>query len=312
MLKNYKLITILGPTTSGKSALAVHLAKKIKGEIISADSRQVYKGMDIGSGKVTKKEMKGIPHHLLDVASPKRKFSVTQYRKLAISAIKKIFKKGKLPIICGGTGFYIQALIDGIVIPEVKPDWKLRKKLEKKTTEELFRELEKKDQKRAENIDKKNRRRLIRALEIIIKTKKPVPEIKFNPFPCPVLILGIKREKEELKKRIYKRLLKRLGEGMINEVKKLRKSGLSWERLEEFGLEYRYVALYLQEKLNYEEMIEKLQKEIEHFAKRQMTWFKRDKRIKWVKNKKQALNLIKKFLENEKRENTCASPSFGW
>ena len=173
MLK--KLIVILGPTASGKSDLAIKFAKKFNGEIISADSRQVYKKMDIGTGKITRKETKGVPHYLLDVVSPKRKFTVVQYRKLAIKAINKIFEKGKVPILCGGTGFYIQAVIDGVIIPEVKPDWKLRRKLEKKTTEELFKWLKKLDSKRAKIIDKKNKRRLVRALEVIIKT---VPMIK--------------------------------------------------------------------------------------------------------------------------------------
>ena len=311
---NYKLITILGPTSSGKSELAIKLAKRFNGEIVSADSRQVYKGMDIGTGKVTpdtknssnfstgqvKKKYifihQGIPHYCIDVASPKRRFTVTQYRKLAIKAINKIHKKGKVPILCGGTGFYIQAVVDGIIIPQVKPDWKLRKKLEKKTAEWLFKKIKKLDPKRAKTIEKKNKRRLIRALEIIIKTKKPVPLLKKHPLPYPVLLIGIKRPFEELKKLIKKRLLKRLRQGMILEVKQLKKSGVSWKRLEEFGLEYRYLSRYLQGKLNFKEMIERLQKESEHFAKRQITWFKRDERIKWVKNYNIAEKLIKNFL----------------
>lgn len=293
---NYKLITILGPTSSGKSDLAVALAKKLNGEVISADSRQVYKGMDLGSGKITKKEMRGIPHYLLDVASPKRKFTVVQYRKLALKAIKKILKDGKISILCGGTGFYIQSVVDGISIPAVKADWKLRKSFEKLTVEELFKKLKKLDRRRSKTIDKNNKRRLIRALEIILKTNKAVPLLKKEPLPYPVLMLGIKKEKKELRKLIRKRLLKRLKQGMIEEIKKLNNSGVSWKRLEEFGLEYRYIAKYLQKKLNYDEMIEKLQKETEHFASRQMTWWKKDKRINWIKNKKEAEALVKKFL----------------
>jgi len=291
-----KLIVVLGPTASGKSELSIKLAKKFGAEIVSADSRQVYKGMDIGTGKVTKKEMQGIPHHLLDVASPKIRFTVVQYRKLALEAFRKIFKRGKIPILCGGTGFYIQAVVDGILIPQVKPDWKLRKELELIATENLFEILKKLDPKRAKTIEKKNKRRLIRALEIIIKTKKPVPIFKKQPLLYSVLMIGIKKSAVELKRLIKKRLLKRLRQGMIAEVKKLRKSGVSWQRLEELGLEYRYIARYLQNKLSYREMIEKLQKEIEYFAKRQVTWFKRDKRIKWVKNYKMAENLVKNFL----------------
>jgi len=308
-----KLIVILGPTASGKSELAVKLAKKFNGEIVSADSRQVYKGMDIGTGKITKKEMQGIPHYLLDVASPKRRFTVSQYRKLVLKTINKIFKKGKIPILCGGTGFYIQAVVDGIVIPEVPPDWKLRKKLEKKSVEELYKILKKLDPKRAKTIESKNPRRLIRAIEIILKTKRPVPALKKNPLPYPVLLISIKKGKKELSSLIRERLLRRLKRGMIAEVKKLKKSSLSWKRLEEFGLEYRFVAQYLQKKLKskedkssssslavaqeYDEMVNLIQKEIEHFAKRQMTWFKRDKRINWVKNYNKAEKIIKKFLE---------------
>jgi len=292
-----KIIVILGPTASGKSELAVRIAKKFNGEVISADSRQVYKGMDIGTGKIKKEQMQNIPHYLLDVASPRRRFTVYQYKKLALKALKKILKKGKIPIICGGTGFYIQSLIDGIEFPEVKPDFKLRKKLEKQTPEKLFSLLKKLDPKRAKTVDKKNSRRLIRALEIVIKTKKPVPPIKTNPLPYQVLMIGIKKEKKELQKLIKKRLIKRIKEGMIEEVKKLKKI-LSWKRLEEFGLEYKFVALYLQKKLTYQEMIKKLQKEIENYAKRQMTWFKRDKRIHWIKSPKEAEKLVKEFLKN--------------
>ncbi len=163
---NNKLIVILGPTASGKSELAVKLAKKFNGEIISADSRQVYKGLNIGTGKITKKEMKGIGHHLLDVASPKRKFTVAQFQKLAFKKIREIQRRGKTPFLVGGTGFYIQSVVDNISIPEVTPNWKLRKALEKKNTEELFSMLKKLDPARAKTIDSKNPRRLTRAIEI--------------------------------------------------------------------------------------------------------------------------------------------------
>lgn len=291
-----KLIVILGPTTAGKTALSIKLAKKFNGEIVSADSRQVYKEMDIGTGKITKKEMEGICHYLLDVASPKRKFTVARYQKLAVKAINKILQKGEIPFLVGGTGFYIQAITNGIVIPEVKPDWKVRKNLEKLKTERLFKLLKKLDPKRAETIDKKNRRRLIRALEISIKSEKPVPSLQRKPPQFEVLKIGIKKSKKDLSELIKNRLLKRLRKGMISEVKRLKKSGVSWKRLEEFGLEYRYIARYLQGRLNRGEMIEKIQKESEHYAKRQMTWFKRDKTIFWIKNQKEAEKLIKEFL----------------
>ena len=298
-MKN-KLIVILGPTASGKTDLSLKLAKKYNGEVVSADSRQVYKGLNIGSGKITKKEMCGIPHWLLDVANPKTRFTVAQYQKLALKAIKDIQRKNKIPFLVGGTGFYIQSVVDGIIIPEIKPDWKLRKKLEKLSNEELFKKLEKLDPKRAKSIDKQNPRRLIRALEIVLKTKKPVPTINRDRVSIgfEVLEIGITKSPAELKKLIKKRLLKRLkNNAVVNEVKKLHKT-LSWKRLEEFGLEYRFVAQYLQNKITYQEMLDKIQKESEHFAKKQMTWFKRDKRIHWIKNYNQALALINKFVKS--------------
>ena len=318
-----KLICVVGQTASGKSDLAVKIAEKFNGEVISADSRQVYRGMDIGTGKITpdtknssnfstgqaKKKYvfthKGIPHYLLNVASPKRIFTVSQYKNLAEKAIKNILAKGKMPIICGGTGFYIQTLVDDLQIPKVAPDWKLRKKLEEKNTTQLFKMLKKLDPRRAKTIDAKNPRRLIRAIEIVMKTGKSVPKLKINPR-FDALFIGIKKSPEELKKRIKKRLLKRLKIGMTAEVKRLRKSGLSWKRLEGFGLEYRWIAKYLQKKILYSEMIKKLQKDIENYAKRQMTWFsahggsasggKRDKKIHWIKNYKDTEKIVKNFL----------------
>lgn len=291
-----KIIVVLGPTAAGKSELAVRLAKKFKGEIISADSRQVYKGMDIGTGKITKKEMRGIPHYLLDIASPRRKFTVFQYQKLATKAIKKILKKGKVPFLVGGSPFYLYAIIEGWQFPKLKPDLRLRKRLEKKSLEELLALLEKLDPQKAKTIEKKNKRRLIRAIEIA-KYLGKVPPLKKNPqFDC--LLLGIALSKEELKRRIEKRLLARLKKGMVAEVKKLKKQGLSWQRLEEFGLEYKAIARYLQTKTTKKEMILSLEKEIEDFARRQMSWFKKDKRIKWINSFKEAEKLIKEFLKS--------------
>ena len=238
--------------------------------------------------------MQGIPHYLLDVANPKTRFTVSQYQKLALKAIKNIQKKNKIPILTGGTGFYIQSIVDGIVIPEVKPDWKLRKKLEKKSNQQLYKMLLDKDPERAKTIDRHNPRRLIRALEIVLKTKRPVPALK-KKTNFDVLEIGIAKSPEKLKEDINKRLLRRLkNNAMISEVKNLHKS-LSWKRLEEFGLEYRFVAQYLQNKITYQQMIGKIQKESEHFAKRQMTWFKRDKRIHWINDEKQARLLVNKL-----------------
>ncbi len=290
-----KIIVVLGPTSSGKSDLAVKLSLRFNGEVVSADSRQVYRGMDIGSGKITPEEMRGVPHHLLDVASPKRKFTVSQYKKLSEKAIEKILKKKKIPVVCGGTAFYITALVDGIVIPGVSPDWNLRKELEKKNTEELYKELKEKDPARAKSIDKGNKRRLIRALEIVEKTKKPVPEIKTDPSYSP-LYLGIKIDRKKLNEKIKKRLERRLEMGMIEETEKIRNTGVSWKRIEGFGLEYRWTALYLENKITYEEMKQGVLTDTQGLVKKQMQWWKRDKRIKWIKNYREAETRTKKFL----------------
>ena len=273
---------ILGPTASGKSALAVKMAKKINGEIISADSRQVYKGLDIGSGKITKKEMSGIPHYCMDIISPKKIFTVVDFKKCAEKAIEKIFAKNKIPIIVGGTGLYIQAIVDNIVLPEVKPNWKLRKELEKKTTEEMFGMLKKLDPERARNIDAKNPRRLIRAIEIAKKLGKTPKLMSMSRRDLDIRQIGIKLPDEILKKNIEKRIKKMLKNGLVAETKKLKSSVLPWKRIYELGFEYKYPALFLQNKISKDEMLAKMLIENRQYSKRQMTWFKRDKRIKWI------------------------------
>ncbi|MFA5764048.1 MAG: tRNA (adenosine(37)-N6)-dimethylallyltransferase MiaA [Candidatus Paceibacterota bacterium] len=290
-----KVLVILGPTATGKSDIAVKIAKKYNGEVISADSRQVYKGMDLGSGKITKKEMLGVLHHLLDVASPNTIFSVSKYKRLAEKEIEKMIKRKKLPIICGGTGFYIDSIVKNISLPEVKPNKKLRAQLEKRSAEELFKMLKKLSPSRAKDIDRHNKVRLIRAIEIA-KALGNIPKITERPSKYDFLLIGIDVRDVLLKKRIEKRLLKRIELGMISEVRKLHKQGVSWKRLGSFGLEYRQVALYLQNKISKGQMIENLKNEIWHFVKRQRTWFKRNEEIKWFEPKKYPL--IMKQVEN--------------
>ena len=289
----HKIIVVLGPTATGKSDIAVQIAKKFNGEIISADSRQVFRGMDLGSGKITKKEMLGISHYLLDIANPKTFFSVVKYKELAEKAIEKIIAKNKTPIICGGTGFYIDSIVKNITLPEVRLNKKLRSKLEKYSAEKLFKILKKLSPIRAKNIDKNNKVRLIRAIEIA-KTLGEVPKIVEKPSKYDFIIIGLNTNNDILKERIEKRLIKRMKLGMIKEVAKLHKQGVSWKRLESFGLEYRQTALYLQNKIDKEEMIENLKSEIWHFVKRQRTWFKRNKKIKWFKPEEK--NKILKIL----------------
>jgi tRNA dimethylallyltransferase len=276
-----KVIVIVGPTASGKSDLAVKVARKIGGEVISADSRQVYRGLDVGSGKITEREMHGVPHHLLDVASPTRTFTVTQYQRLALRALKQIIARGNTPIITGGTALYIDALLYNYKFPNIKPDLKLRKKLESQSVTELFAQLSKLDPARAATIDKHNPRRLIRALEIVIGSGAPVPELK-KESPYDVVKIGISISQEELANNIHTRLAKRLKGGKLTkEVRGLITSGVSFKRLDDFGLEYRWVTRYLHMLISKEEMIAAIEKESLQYAKRQMTWWKRDKDIVW-------------------------------
>lgn len=263
-----KVIVILGPTATGKSNLAVKLAKKLNGEIISADSRQVYKTLDIGTGKITKKEMRGVPHHLLDVVNPKTKFSVIKYQTLTNKALEQILKKGRTPIICGGTGFYIDAVTKGVVFPEVPPNNKLRKELGKKNPEDLIKILNKLDKARARNIDKKNKVRLIRAIEIAKHLGK-VPKIKEKKNNYEFIKIGLTLPQEELKGKIEKRIKKMFKDGLLKEVSKLKRSGISEKRLKELGFEY------------YKPTLENVITGNIKYAKRQITWFKRDNEIKW-------------------------------
>ncbi len=285
-MKKNLVIAVVGPTAAGKSAFAVEMARDLKDkgigvEIISADSRQVYKGLDIGSGKITKREMRGIPHHLLDVVNPKKVFTVSDFVSQSKKAMGEIYNRGNIPIVVGGTGFYIDALLRGIEIPEVSPNLALRKKLEKKSLVELFKILKKLDGRRAKEIDVKNPARLIRAIEIANALGK-VPKKK-QKSDYDVLWFGLTASREILKEKIEKRLKSRLSLGMLREVKNLHeKQKVSWKRLESLGLEYRYCALYLQNKLSRTEFESLLALKIFQYAKRQETWFKRYKDIEWI------------------------------
>ncbi len=292
------LVVILGPTASGKSDLGVRLARAFKGEIISADSRQVYRGLDTGTGKIRKQEMRGVPHHLLDVSSPKKPYTVSAWRHAALRAIELIRKRGKIPFLVGGSPLYIYTLVDQWSIPEVKPDARLRKRLERLPLPALLAKLVKLDPVRAKSIEPQNKRRIIRAIEIVLKTKRPVPSLQKLQLPYPVLFLGIAHNKENLKRRIAKRLDAMLKQGLLKEVKKLRNQGISWKRIQELGFEYAYAAAHLRGELSKDEMKQNIQKATEDFVRRQMSWFKKDQRIRWVKNYAQASSLTKTFLSH--------------
>jgi tRNA dimethylallyltransferase len=294
-----KIIAVVGPTATGKSDLAVFIAKAFKGEVISADSRQVYSGLDIGSGKITQKEMRGVPHHLLDVIEPKKIYNVEKFKTDSNVAIKEILNRKKIPIIAGGTGFYIDTLVFNEQFPDVPPNKDLRKKLEKKSTESLMKEITKLDPRRAKTLDIHNKVRIIRAIEIA-KALGSVPKVtrtkQFN-----TLFIGLTLDRDLLREKIHTRLLKRMNSGkLVREISNLHKNGLSWKRLYDFGLEYRYISLYLRKELTKDEMLIKLEQEIAHYAKRQMQWFKRNKEIKWFtpgENKK-IKGVVEKFIKN--------------
>ncbi|MEK7557852.1 MAG: tRNA (adenosine(37)-N6)-dimethylallyltransferase MiaA [Patescibacteria group bacterium] len=309
--ENKKIIVILGPTVSGKTKLAVQLAIKLNGEIVSADSRQVYREMDIGTGKdlkdyklkIKSQKLKVIPYHLIDVVSPKQNFNLAKYQKLAFEAIDDILKRGKLPILVGGSGLYLQAVVDNFQLSDSKPDLNLRKELEQLTIDQLFAKIKKLSPEMAikiNNSDKNNKRRLIRYVEILLcdkEFKSKTAEEKYR-----TLIIGLNPDKQILQKKIYERIISRLEkEKMVDEVKQLHQKGLSWKKMKAFGLEYKFISLYLQNKLTYEEMIEKLTIAINQFANNQLSWFRRwerqNKKINWIKNIIEAKKLIKVFLK---------------
>jgi tRNA dimethylallyltransferase len=279
IIQKPKILVILGPTATGKSDLAVTLAKKFNGEVVSADSRQVYRRMDLGTGKITKKEMRGVPHYMLSIVSPRSVYNVSKYKVQAQKIIVDILRRGKLPIICGGTGFYIDALVNGTVLPDVPPNPPLREKLEKKTVEQLMAILKKLDSKICLTIDSKNKRRIIRAIEIATELGE-VPPVKAEP-PYDAIKIGLTAADKILKERIAIRLKRRMQMGMAKEVETLHKLGLSWGRMESLGLEYRYLARYLTGQITLKQMVTELNTKIWQYARRQKTWFKRDKNIHW-------------------------------
>lgn len=301
------LIVILGPTASGKTSLSIKLAKKFNGEVINADSRQIYREMNIGTAKIPGKMIRnkyiasGVTHHLIDIKNPSQKFSVQLYKNLAVKSAQNIFKRGKLPFLVGGTGLYIKAVVDNLDIPKIRADWKLREKLEKKSLEALAKILIKKDPGALKFIDLKNKRRIIRALEVMDKSSKKFSELRISGKPIfSILELGVKAGKSALKKNISSRLKQQLNAGLEKEVGKLyKKYGLKVAGLQSIG--YQEFIKYFQHHLAKDEAINLIEQNTLNYAKRQMTWFKKDKRIKWVHSEKQAEKLIKIFINRSPR-----------
>jgi len=284
-----ELIAVVGPTASGKTGLAIALAKKLDGEVISADSRQVYRGLDIGTEKVTKKEMQGVPHHCIDIASPRRAYSVEQWRKVAEKAITSVQRNGGLPIVAGGTGLYVDSLVYGTKFPAVKPNATLRKQLSKYTTKEMFEQLKELDPARAENIEKDNPRRLLRAIEIATELGS-VPPLKGTEPKYETRWIGLYPGMDVLEARIKGRLDSTIRKGLVAETRKLRdEMGLSWKRIDELGLEYRIVASFIRGEISKEQMRALMLQELRKYAKRQMRWLKRNKEIEWFTDAETAL-----------------------
>ena len=317
-VKKNPFYAILGPTASGKSSLAIEIARKYNGEIISVDSRQIYRGMDIGTGKVTRKEMQDIPHRLIDIADPNDVYNVTDFVRDAHLAIVDIWSREKLPILCGGTGFWAQALLTGQTFPIVPPNPDLRARLALLSKEELFTQLETLDPERTQTIDRHNPVRLIRAIEIahariknqelrIKQNTNSHSNSKFNKLDFQfsilnsTLIIALNPPMEILREKIQIRLNERFDQGMIEEVQRLHKQGVHFEKLEAFGLEYRWIARYLQNKIAEPTMREKLLFDIIHYAKRQLTWLRRWERqgetIRWFTSGSEALQYIESSLK---------------
>ncbi len=325
-----KLIVILGPTASGKSEMALRLALRlrsgraqkkfgIKGaEIVSADSRQIYKGMDIGTAKPFQSQklkvksqkynskfknnklkpilIDKIPHYLIDIINPDEEFSVAKYKELAIKIIRDIQRRGKIPFLIGGTGLYVSAVIDNLEIPKVKPNLALREKLEKTPLNALLKRLKKFDPNTFKIIDKKNKRRIIRALEVTISTHKPFSMQKEKSTPLfDVLQIGLDIPRKKLYKKINQRVNKMIEQGLVAETKKLAKK-YSWKLPSMSGIGYKQIGMYLRGEITLEKAGELIKFATHAYARRQMTWFRRDKRILWIKNYLQVKKITKKFL----------------
>jgi len=291
--KLQKIIVIIGPTASGKSDLAMRIARKIGGEIISADSRQIYRGMDIGTAKPSLDEQKTVNHHLINVVNPNQEYTIQDFKKDALRAIYRIILKGKQPILVGGTGLYISSIVNNLKIPRVKENKNLRAKLEKEIKRyglaHIFSKLIKLDPEAAYIVDPKNPRRVIRALEIALETGLPFSaQRKIGKPLFDFTEIGLLKPDEELKEIIKTRIKVMMGNGLLAEVKNLVKNyGYNAKPFDAIG--YREIISYLKGEMTLEQAVDSMVKNTQRYAKRQMTWFKKDKKIQWFDNPKKAL-----------------------
>ena len=284
------LIILTGPTAVGKTALSIRLAKAIGGEIISADSMQVYRRMDIGSAKITKEEMMGVPHHLIDVLEPDEEFNVTVFQKLAKAAVEEIYSRGNIPIVAGGTGFYIQALLNDIDFTENGEDTSIRDELEalakEKGAEYLHGMLLAIDPESAEQIHANNKKRVIRAIEYYRQTGERISEHnkreRQKESPYDFLYYVVNTDRDILYQRIDQRVDEMMKQGLVEEVKELKDSGCTRDMVSMQGLGYKEILDYLQGECTLSDAVYLLKRDTRHFAKRQITWFKRERDVKWL------------------------------
>ena len=298
MAREFNLLVILGPTASGKTQVGVRIARALNGEIISADSRQVYRGMDLGTGKDLK-EYGEVPYHLIDIVDPGYEFSVFEFQRRFVPAFLGIQDRGKLPILVGGTGLYLEAVLKGFRLAEVPLNPKLRAELEPLSLEDLADHLKAINPSLHNTTDLYHRERVIRAIEIAQFRDDPSSQ---PPLPdLSPIIFGIRWPRDVLCQRITRRLRERIDQGMMEEIKSLHKAGISFEKLDFYGLEYRYGAMYLQGRLTKNDLFQKLNSAIHQFAKRQETWFRRMERhgtrIHWIAGDKDPAQKILEVLE---------------
>jgi len=285
-----KLIVIVGPTASGKSDVAIELAKRVDGEIVSADSMQIYKGMDIGTAKVTPDEMQGVPHHLIDIIDPAEPFSVAEYQKMARQVIEEISKRGKMPILVGGTGLYVRSVIDRLEFPAGDIASEVRKKLEEKARDEgaaaLYKELIEKDPAAAEIVHPNNVRRIIRALEVIELTGRPFSEVhrhwKVRDSLYDLAMFGLTMDREKLHERINRRVDLMIEAGFLDEVKALLGAGYEKFLTSQQAIGYKELSGYLKNEVSLGEAVDTLKARTRQYAKRQLTWFRADPRVHWI------------------------------
>lgn len=292
-----RILCIVGPTSSGKTALALEVAKNFEGEIVNADARQIYQGFVIGTGQPTQEEREGIPHHLFGFLEPDRVSSVTEWKERALDAIRGISSRGKLPVLVGGTGLYVQALVDNYEPPRVAAQPELRAEMADLSLEQLVRRLEKLDPDAVTWVDLKNRRRVERAIEVVTTTGTSFKEQRLQGAPLvDALLVGLQRSPEELRTRIYASIDRMLEQGWRDEVVGLHASGVAWDAPAMTSIGYRDVAELIRGEVSLEEAREHIQKSTWQYAKRQLTWFKKDQRIQWHDSKGNALGAIARFL----------------